>query len=178
MKQTNVQKLRIVEHPDPRLRQQCKSVREFDGSLAELAQRMLELMHEADGIGLAGPQVGVLQRLFVCNVTGDPKDDQVFVNPQLQEFIGHAEGEEGCLSLPDVAVTVRRPAACKIQACDVNGRPFELIGEGLLARCWQHEYDHLDGKMIIDYMSEADKIANRRAIKALESKRRSRASAI
>lgn len=171
MKQIDVAKLKIIEHPDPRLRQHCKPVQEFDGILPRLAERMLELMHEADGIGLAGPQVGCLERLFVCNVTGDPKDDQVFVNPQLSDFIGHAEGNEGCLSLPDVTVAVRRPAVCKIRALDVKGKPFELSAEDLLARCWQHEYDHLEGKMILDYMSEADKIANRRAIKHLESKR-------
>lgn len=177
MKQINVEKLKIIEHPDPRLRRVCKPVQEFDGTLPRLAAKMLELMHQADGIGLAGPQVGVLERIFVCNVTGDPKDDQVFVNPRLSDFIGHAEGNEGCLSLPEVSVAVRRSAGCKMEAVDVSGRPFTLTADGLLARCWQHEYDHLDGKMIIDYMSEADKIANRRVIKHLESKRKDRAPA-
>jgi len=177
LKQNEIEKLKIIEHPDPRLRRTCKPVVEFDGALPSIAEKMLRLMHEADGIGLAGPQVGVLERIFVCNVTGDPKDDQVFVNPQLGDFIGHAEGDEGCLSLPEVTVAVRRPMGCKIQAVDVNGRPISMTAEGLLARCWQHECDHLDGKMIIDYMSEADKIANRRAIKNLESKRKDRAPA-
>jgi peptide deformylase len=138
---------------------------------------MLKLMHESDGVGLAAPQVGIIRRLFVCNVTGDPKDDQVFINPRLGDFIGHAEGEEGCLSLPEIRVTVRRPVACAIQACDVTGKPIKFAGEGLFARCWQHESDHLDGRMIIDYMSEADKIANRRSLKYLESKQSGGAAA-
>ncbi len=133
-------------------------------------------MHGADGIGLAGPQVAVLRRIFVCNVTGEPKDDLVFVNPTLTTFIGHAEVEEGCLSLPEINVTVRRPEACTIEAFDVDGKPFKMEGSGLLARCWQHEYDHLDGRMIIDTMSEADKIANRRSVKHLESSFRRAAS--
>ena len=177
MKQIEIEKLRIIEYPDPRLRKVCKSVETFDDWLARLAERMLKLMHDADGVGLAAPQVGILRRILVCNVTGDPKDDQVFVNPHLSDFIGQAEGEEGCLSLPEIRVTVRRPAVCTIQACDVTGKPLKSAGEGLFARCWQHEFDHLDGRLIIDYMSEADKIANRRNLKYLESKRSSRAAA-
>jgi peptide deformylase len=171
LKQIEIEKLRIIEYPDPRLRKVCKPIEVFDEWLRRLAERMLKLMHESDGVGLAAPQVGIVRRLFVCNVTGDPKDDQVFVNPRLSDFIGQAEGEEGCLSLPEIRVTVRRPMGCTIQACDVNGKPFQFAGEGLHARCWQHESDHLDGRMIIDYMSEADKIANRRNLKYLESKR-------
>jgi peptide deformylase len=177
LKQIEIEKLRIVEYPDPRLRKTCKPVEDFDDWLRRLAERMLKLMHESDGVGLAAPQVGILRRLFVCNVTGDPKDDQVFINPRLSDFIGHAEGEEGCLSLPDIRVTVGRAAACAIHACDVTGKPIEFAGEGLFARCWQHESDHLDGRLIIDYMSEADKIANRRNLKHLESKPRGRAAA-
>jgi len=178
LKQIEIEKLRIIEYPDPRLRRVCKPVETFDPWLQRLVERMLKLMHGSDGIGLAAPQVGVLRRLFVCSVTGDPKDDQVFINPRLTDFIGQAEGEEGCLSLPEIRVTVRRPAACTIHACDVTGKPFELAGEGLFARCWQHEADHLDGRMIIDYMSEADKIANRRNLRYLESKHGGRAAAL
>jgi peptide deformylase len=161
--------LQIIFHPDPRLRKVCKPVEVFDESVARLAERMLELMHAGKGIGLAGPQVGVLLRLFVCNVTGEPGDDHIYVNPRLTDLQGQAEGEEGCLSLPDVTVTVRRSLSCTIHACDVTGRQFESAGSELLARCWQHEYDHLDGRLILDYMSEADKIANRRPLKQLES---------
>lgn len=178
MKQIDIDKLRIIEYPDPRLRKGCKPVEAFDEWLARLAERMLKLMHESNGIGLAAPQLGLLRRMFVCNVTGEPKDDQVFVNPEMSNFIGHAAGEEGCLSLPEVTVTVRRPAACVISAFDVTGKPFRLVGEGLFARCWQHEYDHLDGRMIVDYMSEADKIGNRRVLKYLEAKYKGQATAL
>jgi peptide deformylase len=135
--------LQIILHPDPRLRQVCKPVDVFDDTVARLTRRMLELMHAGKGIGLAAPQVGVLLRLFVCNVTGEPGDDHIYLNPRLTDLQGHAE--------------------------DVTGRPFESAGSELLARCWQHEYDHLDGRLILDYMSEADKITNRRPLKQLES---------
>ncbi|MFH1420289.1 MAG: peptide deformylase [Planctomycetota bacterium] len=169
MPDIDLAKLRIVHYPDPCLKKVCKPFEDFDGTLPGLAAKMLELMHAAVGIGLAGPQVAVLRRIFVCNVTGEPKDDLVFVNPKLTNFIGHAEAEEGCLSLPDINVSVRRPQVCTIEALDVHGKPFKMEGSDLLARCWQHEYDHLDGRLIVDTMSEADKIANRRSVKHLES---------
>jgi peptide deformylase len=178
LKQIDIEKLRIIEYPDPRLRKVCKPVETFDDWLQRLAVRMLKLMHESEGVGLAAPQVGILRRVLVCNVTGDPKDDQIFVNPRLTDFIGHADGEEGCLSLPEIRVTVRRPVGCTIHAFDVTGKAIDYAGEGLFARCWQHESDHLDGRLIIDYMSEADRIANRRSIKYLESKQGGRTAAL
>ena len=165
-------RLIIIHHPDPRLRKTCEPVEAFDQSLADLAGRMLELMHRDKGVGLAAAQVGVLLRLFVCNVTGEPGDDHIYVNPRLSAFEGGAEGDEGCLSLPEITVKVRRPLSCTMHAQDLTGRPFERRGGDLLARCWQHENDHLDGRLILDYMSEADKIANRRSIKQLEADHR------
>jgi len=175
--QMDISALRIIHHPDPRLRKACKPVETFDDTIAGLANRMLKLMHEGKGIGLAAPQVGVLLRLFVCNVTGEPNDDHVYVNPTLTDLQDVIEGDEGCLSIPDVTVSVRRHKSCAMHACDVTGRPFEAVGTDLLARCWQHEYDHLYGRMILDYMSEADKIANRRVLKQLESQYKSRRTA-
>ncbi len=169
MKLPDPAKLKIVTYPDSRLRRSCQRVDVFDERLDGLAARMLKLMHESNGIGLAAPQVGLPLRLFVCNITGEPGDDRVYVNPEIDEADGLAAMEEGCLSLPDVRVTVRRPSRCMIRAQDLRGQSFEQSGEGLLARCWQHETDHLDGRMIVDYMSEADKIANRRILRQLEA---------
>ncbi len=167
----------LVKHPDPRLRKRCASVEKFDEGLATLATRMLEIMRAANGIGLAAPQVGVPVRLFVCNVTGEPGKDMVFVNPTLTDLEGRAEAEEGCLSIPDVTVNVQRAVSCRIRAKDLDGEAIEMAGQELLARCWQHECDHLDGRLIIDLMSEGDKLANRKHLKRLESdfKRLSRA---
>lgn len=166
--------LQVILYPDPRLRKVCRDVEQFDEDLAALARRMLELMRQHDGVGLAAPQVGVLLRLFVCNPTGDPRDDHVYVNPRLTDLTGEGDREEGCLSIPDVNVTIRRPAACKMRAVDLQGRPFEEEGSDLLARCWQHECDHLEGRLIIDRMSESDKIANRKAIRQLEANHKPR----
>ncbi|MFQ5430748.1 MAG: peptide deformylase [Phycisphaerae bacterium] len=161
--------LKIITYPDPRLHRVCKPVDLFDEPLAVLAARMLELMHEANGVGLAAPQVGVLIRLFVCNVTGEPGDDAVYVNPELSDLEGEAEGEEGCLSIPEVTVNVRRAVHCRIRARATDGAAIDVAGSELVARIWQHECDHLVGRLITDRMSEADKIANRRALKLLEA---------
>lgn len=169
--------VQIIIYPDPRLRRVCKPVEIFDEDLDRLTLRMLKLMHEAKGIGLAAPQVGVLRRFFVCNVTGDPADDRIYVNPELSDFEGFAEGEEGCLSIPDVTVTVRRSLSCTMRACDAAGAAIETHESELLARVWQHECDHLTGRLILDYMSEADTIANRRVLKQLEEKVKPRRSA-
>lgn len=161
----------IVLYPDPQLRQKCAPIlpAEFDASLAGLARRMLELMKAHNGVGLAGPQVGVCRRIFVCNPSGEPGHDHVFVNPVLSELTGAVEGEEGCLSIPEVRVMVRRAKRCRLTAMDLQGRPVEADAEELLARIWQHETDHLDGRLIIDRMNAADKIANKKQISQLEA---------
>lgn len=166
-------KLQIVCYPDPVLRKVCRPVEAFDADLAALAGRMLELMRAEQGVGLAAPQVGLPLRLFVCNVTGDLKDDMILVNPEIRETFGDAESQEGCLSIPDVTVTVRRAQRCRIVASDLTGRPIEADGADLLARCWQHELDHLNGRLIIDVMSETDRIANRKTLRELERKHKS-----
>lgn len=170
MKEIDPSRLELVLHPDPVLRRTAARVERFDGTLAKIAARMLDLMRQHKGIGLAAPQVGLSLRLFVFNVTGEPGDDCVCVNPELSELAGDVGGEEGCLSLPDVTVQMHRAATCLLHAQDLTGKTFERSGTELAARCWQHEMDHLNGKLIIDNMSEADKIANRRALKQLEGK--------
>lgn len=159
----------IVLYPDPRLRKKCTPIETFDDQLAALGRRMLELMKQHHGVGLAGPQVGVCRRIFVCNPTGEPGDDRVYVNPSLSELSGTVEGEEGCLSIPDVRVMVRRARRCRIDAVDVNGEPVSVEGEDLIARIWQHEIDHLNGRLIIDTMNASDRIANKKQIAQLEA---------
>jgi peptide deformylase len=163
-------KLRIVHFPDPILKKKAVEVGEFGPSLRALAARMLELMREDKGVGLAAPQVGVSGRIFVCNATGEAADDLVCINPKLIELSGAEEKEEGCLSIPGATVTMRRAVQAVMQAVDVEGRPFQLAGRDLPARIWQHEIDHLDGRLIIDTMSTADEIANRRVLKQLKEK--------
>lgn len=166
--------LRVIHYPDPRLRQKCAPVTEFDDRLAALVQRMLELMRAEKGVGLAAPQVGVLRRLFVMNTTGNPQDDCVFVNPAIREPHGSVEAEEGCLSLPGVNVHVRRARQCRITAQDVQGNPIELTLSDLPARVCQHETDHLNGVLAIDRMGPSDRIATRKTLKALEDQHNSK----
>lgn len=164
-------KLRIVQFPEPVLRRPARLVEVFDDALADLARRMLALMHEAKGVGLAAPQVGLSIRLFVCNPTGEPRDNLVMVNPVLSEWSGVEEKPEGCLSIPGVTVNMRRPMRVHLKAFSASGEMFEMNGDELPARIWQHETDHLDGKLIIDNMSEADEIANRRALRQLRGEK-------
>lgn len=163
----DLEKLRLTHYPDPVLRKVCKPVEVFDDPLRRVADRMLELMRADKGVGLAASQVGLLIRLFVCNPTGEPGDDLVAVNPELFDLVGTAEHEEGCLCLPEVGVLVRRAQSATLRAYDLAGRPFERRGQDLEARIWQHEVDHLNGRLIIDYMSEVSEVANRRALKQL-----------
>ena len=179
MKLPSPSRLRIVLYPNPVLKKRAVDVGKFNAEhalsgewIAALAKRMLELMREAKGVGLAAPQVGVGLRLFVCNPTGEPGDDLICVNPRFIERSGGEEREEGCLSIPGVTVTMRRAMSVVMAAFDVDGKPFQATGTELRARIWQHEMDHLDGRLIIDNMSATDEIANRRAIKQLQDQYR------
>ena len=126
-------------------------------------------MRECKGVGLAAPQVGVNVRLFVANPTGKPEDDKVYVNPVLSDADGDEEGEEGCLSLPEINVKVTRPTArVRMQARDLSGEPFEQVGSGFITRIWQHENDHLNGILILDRMGPVGKLTYRKRLKELE----------
>lgn len=160
--------LKIVRYPDPVLKKKCEEVTAFGPDLADLALRMFDLMKEARGIGLAAPQVGLPVRLFVYNVTGNEADNHLCVNPQLLDLEDAADDDEGCLSLPGVTVNMRRAISLTLKAQDAEGNWYERKGDNLLARVWQHETDHLNGKLIIDSMSPSDEVANRRAIRKLE----------
>lgn len=166
--------LAVVSFPDPVLRKACQPVDWFGERLDALVQRMWQLMHAHKGVGLAAPQVGLPWRVFVWNPTGRPEDDAVCVNPRLDDLRDSQESEEGCLSIEGVTVNVRRALSAVVRAQRPDGGEFELRGEGLMARIWQHEIDHLDGRLILDYMSVAEELANRKAIRELESKYKSR----
>lgn len=161
--------LTIIHYPDPRLKRVAEPVRAFDQELAALAKRMLELMRAAKGVGLAGPQVGMSVRMFVMNPTGEPGDDAVYVNPEIHDLEGARESEEGCLSIPDVRVKVRRAARCRLVAQDLQGREVERAGGDLVARIWQHETDHLNGVLILDRMGPGDRIATKAILRDLEA---------
>lgn len=163
------QNFQIVLYPNPVLRQVAQPVQTVDASIQKICLKMFELMHEAPGVGLAAPQVGLSLRLFVANATGERQDDMAFINPVIT-VVGRAfeEMEEGCLSLPDIDACIRRPKAVMIEATNINGNRFQVTSDDLPARIWQHENDHLDGVLIIDKMSPIDKMANRKAIKELE----------
>lgn len=161
--------LEIIVYPDPRLRRKVQPVAEVNDQVRAVADRMLELMHQAPGVGLAGPQVGLDWRLFVANPTGERADDRVFINPTLSNpSREQADEEEGCLSLPGIRGEIRRPTAITIEATDRDGRRFTLDGSDLEARIWQHEYDHLDGVLILDRMPRVDRLASRQALRQLE----------
>jgi len=164
-----VDELAIVAYPHPTLREVAQPVPQVTEEVAAVARRMIELMHEARGVGLAAPQVGLGWRMFVANPTGEPGDDLVFINPRLSDPSAATEAyEEGCLSLPDIRGQVTRPVAITIHATGLDGRPFALQSDALPARIWQHENDHLDGVLILDRMHRMDKLANRKLIKRLE----------
>jgi peptide deformylase len=171
----DLKEISIIRYPDPRLRRVCEPITEFDDELVAFARRMLELMHAGRGVGLAAPQVGVLKRMFVMSVSGEEKDDLIFVNPEIRDMHGSREAEEGCLSLPEIYVRVRRAARCRIVAQDLNGEPLEMEGDDLLGRVWQHETDHLNGVLILDRMGPSDKIATKKKLKELEAEYKSRA---
>ena len=137
---------------DPILRQQTKPVSAVNDDLRRLIDDMFDTMHAAKGIGLAAPQIGRTERIAVVDVEGG-KQPLALVNPQIVSHEGSIKGEEGCLSIPDIFGDVERAATVVVRALDRDGKAFEVQGTELLARCLQHEIDHLDGKLFIDYLS-------------------------
>ena len=147
-------KLEILEFPDPRLRTVAKPVETVDDALRKLIDDMIETMYEASGIGLAASQVNVHKRVLVIDVSETRDQPQVFINPEITPLTEDlAPYEEGCLSVPGFDEKVERPSRVRIRALDRNGEPFEIETDGLLATCIQHEIDHLNGKLFVDYVS-------------------------
>ena len=145
--------LNIITLGDEVLRKQAALIPEVDRFIEDLAAAMIETMHTGKGIGLAGPQIGELKRLFVTHVEGD--SPRVFINPQIiQTSHDLVDYEEGCLSIPGIYADVERSLAVTVQAWNERGRPFTLDAEGLLSRVIQHELDHLNGVLFLDYLDD------------------------
>ena len=146
--------LKILEFPNPNLRKTAVPVTSFDNDLKCLIDNMFETMYEANGIGLAATQVDVHKRLLVLDVSEERNDPQVFVNPTIDVIESDlADYDEGCLSVPGFYETVSRPKKIKVSAQDKEGYQFEIEADGVLSVCIQHEIDHLDGKLFVDYLS-------------------------
>jgi len=192
----DVSSLKIVLHPAPVLRQKAAPVAlSASGQVSEetkaIVARMLEVMRKHNGIGLAAPQIGIAQRIFIVDVPEDQGDEeegweprlktddppgasdglQVYLNPVLHKPSRESDTqEEGCLSLPKIRGRVMRPMEIAVTAIGLDGKAFTSRGGELLARCWQHEYDHLEGVLIIDRMLQADRLKTKKALKDLEAR--------
>jgi peptide deformylase len=160
--------LPIVTYPDPILRTPADPVAAVDDALRELARDMIETMIDARGIGLAGPQVGRGLRLIVVSPTGEPEDATVHFNPRILEASKEeVEMEEGCLSLPELRGIVRRPEAVVVEFTNLDGEIEVIEADDLPARIFQHEIDHLDGKLFIEYFGPVDRLRSRRRLAEL-----------
>ena len=146
-------KLTILEFPDERLRKKAKPVAEIDNEIRHLVDNMFEIMYEAKGIGLAATQVNVHQRVIVIDTSEEKNHPICLINPEIMEKQGVEESDEGCLSIPGFFEKVKRAERVKVRALDKAGEAFELEANDLLAVCIQHEMDHLEGKLFVDYLS-------------------------
>lgn len=160
---------KIITLDDERLRQKAKKVKQFTPALKQLTEDMLETMRANNGVGLAGPQIGVMQRIFVAEIpasrsgTDEPHPQSgtsyVLINPEIIQYAGErVEGREGCLSIPTWYGLVERPVWVEVKALDLNGKKIKLKVDDLLARIFQHEMDHLDGVLFIDHITNREKI--------------------
>jgi peptide deformylase len=161
--------LDILHFPDPRLRNRAKPVAVVDDAVRRLIDDMFETMYEAPGIGLAAIQVNVPQRVIVVDISEDRSAPLALVNPEILSRDGVEEMDEGCLSVPGFYEKVQRAERIRFRALDRNGEPFERDADGLLAVCVQHEIDHLDGKLFVDYLSN---LKRQRIRKKLEKEQR------
>jgi peptide deformylase len=160
--------LNILEFPDHRLRTVAKPVVEVNDAIRALADDLLDTMYNAPGIGLAATQVNVHQRVVVIDISENQDDPQLFINPEITVCDGPLhEYDEGCLSVPGFYETVTRPEIVSVKALDRDGNAFEKIAEGLLATCIQHEVDHLNGKLFVDYLSTLKRTRIRKKLEKL-----------
>jgi peptide deformylase len=167
-------RLTILEDPDPRLRTIAQPVQTVDDELRTLVDDMLETMYASKGIGLAATQVNVHRRLLVADVSEGQDQPMVFVNPEIVSREEVDVHQEGCLSVPGIYEDVERAQRIRVKALGRDGQPFEMDVDGLLAICVQHEIDHLDGKLFVDYLSE---LKRQRIRKKLEKERKLRGTA-
>lgn len=149
----------ILIYPDPRLREVGKKVEEVTEEIRQLVQDMAETMYDAPGVGLAATQIGVALQVFVIDIAGEdePSDLKVFINPEILLSSGTQTWEEGCLSFPGVSEEIKRAAFVRVRALGIDGKPFELEATGLMAVAIQHEYDHLQGDLMIDHLNALKK---------------------
>ncbi|CAN5849111.1 peptide deformylase [soil metagenome] len=179
----DVHTLDIITYPADVLRTKAQPIDPADPDVARVALRMIEIMHRLEGIGLAAPQIGLPWRLFVCHVPEDPERQRsaasdppsattaplICINPVLSTYSQDRETfSEGCLSLPEIRGEVIRPIAVTMRALDPRGHTIERRAQGLLARCWQHETDHLDGILILDRMTQLSRLKNRQRVREME----------
>src|SRR6185436_17090788 len=165
-------RLPILEYPDPRLRIRAEPVTKVDADIRRFVEDLLETMYAAPGIGLAATQVNVHKRILVCDVSADRTEPHCLINPEILSSEGTTNSEEGCLSVPEFYDYLDRAAKINVRALDRDGKPFELEAERLLAVCIQHDMDHLEGKLFVDYLSE---LKRTRICKKLVKERRERA---
>src|SRR5687767_3512103 len=164
-------RLPILEYPDPRLRIRAEPVTKFDSELKTLVADLFETMYAAPGIGLAATQVNVHKRLLVIDISEKRNERLALINPEIVNHSGMEETEEGCLSVPGIYEKVKRAERIRVRALDRDGKQIEFDADGLLAVCIQHEMDHLEGKLFVDYLSE---LKRTRIRKKLEKERKDR----
>ena len=162
-------KMTVLKYPDERLRKVAQPIAKVDDSIRAVIDDMFETMYDEQGVGLAATQVDVHQRLFVADCSEDQNEPLVFINPEIIKAEGHFKNDEGCLSFPGVYAKVERAETITVKALDKNGEEFSLNAEGLLAICIQHEIDHLNGKLFVDYLSP---LKRERIRKKLEKEQR------
>jgi peptide deformylase len=161
----------ILHYPDKRLRERGKKVEAVTAEVRQLIDDMAETMYAAPGVGLAATQIGELLQLFIIDIADseEPSDLKVFINPEILETTGELTWQEGCLSFPGVQEDIDRAARVRVRALDRDGNAFELEAEGLLAVAIQHEYDHLQGQLMIDHMGPLKKrLTHRKMVKRAE----------
>ncbi len=156
--------LKVLQYPDPRLRTKAAPVAVVDEAAQAIVRDMFETMYAAPGIGLAATQVNIHQRIIVIDVSPDHDQPLCLINPELIETEGEEEMEEGCLSVPGFFETVRRAERIRVRALNAQGESMEFEAEGLLAVCIQHEIDHLEGKLFVDYLSTLKRSRIRRRL--------------
>jgi len=163
----DVDKCRITHYPAAVLRKAAEPVEQIDDTIRRLVERMKDIMIENKGVGLAAPQAGVGLRLFIISLDGSRENVRAYVNPMVTPQGDLEEMDEGCLSVPGVWAKIRRYKHATVIATDLDGNEFTEEAEGLYARCLQHEYDHIEGTVIVNRMGQAARIAHRRQLKKL-----------
>ncbi len=164
----NAEELKMTKYPSPVLSEPAKPIETIDDTVRQIAEKMIDIMLENKGIGLAGPQAGLDLQIFVISLDGSRENARVYINPKIEAHGELAPFEEGCLSIPGLYTKIKRHKFCKVTAKGLDGEEFTEEADGLYARALQHEYDHLQGTMIKDRMSQVGKIGARKLLKKLE----------